>query len=150
MAGIALQRKTVLVVEDELTDQFLLQRAFGQLNQEEFALQVVKTAEEAMRYLQGAEPYQERADYPLPVLIVLDLRLPGMSGLDLLKWIKKQPYLMQLPVIALTAYGNRDLPRAYDFGIDFYLLKPIETNSLAEVLYGLGIYGHSTEKQQNS
>lgn len=150
MAGITLQKKTVLVVEDELSDQFLLQRAFGQIKQEEFALHVVKTAEDAIHYLQGSEPYQERATYPLPVLIVLDLRLPGMSGLDLLKWVKKQPQFNDLPVIALTAYGNRDLPRAYDLGIDFYLLKPVEANSLAEVLTGLSIYGNGAEKPENS
>ncbi|KAF3884660.1 MULTISPECIES: response regulator [Nostocales] len=150
MTGITLQKKTVLVVEDELSDQFLLQRAFGQINQEEFALHVVKTAEDAILYLQGSEPYQERAVYPLPVLIVLDLRLPGMSGLELLKWIKKQPHFNHLPIIALTAFGNRDLPRAYDLGIDFYLLKPVETNTLAEILSGLGIYSHGAEKPENS
>ncbi|MEC4814323.1 MAG: response regulator, partial [Scytonema sp. PMC 1069.18] len=107
MIGMVLRQKIVLVVEDELSDQLLLQRAFYQLNGE-FHLQVVKTAEDAIRYLEGSEPYQDRTIYPLPVLVVLDMRLPGMSGLDLLKWIRRQPYLNGLPVIALTAYGNRE------------------------------------------
>lgn len=145
MTRIALQHKTVLVVEDESSDWFLTQRAFSQLNQK-FALQQVTTAEEAVRYLEGTEPYGDRGKYPLPVLVMLDLRLPGMSGLDLLRWIRQQPYLQELPVIALTAYGNRDLPRAYDLGLDFYLLKPIEAKSLAEVLYGLGLYDTGAEK----
>jgi CheY-like chemotaxis protein len=142
MAMIALQYKTILVVDDESSDWFLTQRAFSHLNQK-FALQLVTTAEEAVRYLEGQEPYQDREQYPLPVLVMLDLRLPGMSGLDLLRWIRQQPYLQGLSVIALTAFGNRELPRAYDLGVDFYLLKPITTHSLAEVLYGLGLYDNS-------
>jgi CheY-like chemotaxis protein len=138
MTRMALRQKIILVVEDELSDQLLLQRAFHQLNGD-FHLQVVKTAEDAIQYLAGSEPYQDRTKYPLPVLVVLDMRLPGMSGLDLLKWIRQQPYLDGLPVIALTAYGNRELPRAYDLGLDFYLLKPVEAASLADVLSGLGI-----------
>ena len=139
MTRRALQQKTILVVDDELSDQFLIQRAFSHLSPE-FDLQVVETAEDAVRYLEGKEPYQDRGKYPLPVLLLLDLRLPKMSGLDLLKWIRKQSYLDELAIIVLTAYGNRELPHAYDLGIDFYLLKPIQANSLAEILYGLGLF----------
>lgn len=131
-----LQQKTVLVVEDEPLDLFSLQRAFSQISPE-FVLEAVETGETAVRYLEGRE--YPRAKYPLPVLVVLGLRLPGMSGLNLLKWIRQQPQLEGLPVIALTAYGNRDLPRAYDLGIDFYLLKPIDAKGLAEVLQVLGL-----------
>ncbi len=134
-----LQPKTVLVVEDERSDLFSLKRAFRQLGSE-FVLQVVETGQEALRYLEGKEPYSDRTQYPLPVLTILDLRLPGMSGLDLLKWIRQQPVFKDLPIIALTAYGNRDLPRAYELGLDFYLLKPAEAKSLAEVLQALNLY----------
>lgn len=134
-----LQQKTVLVVEDEESDLFSLERAFRRLGSE-FVLQVVGTGQDAVCYLEGKEAYSDRIKYPLPVLIVLDLRLPGMSGLDLLKWIRQQPLFKELPIIALTAYGNRDLPRAYDLGLDFYLLKPAEANSLAEVLQALSLY----------
>ncbi len=133
-----LQPKTVLVVEDERSDLFSLKRAFRQLGSE-FVLQVVETGQEALRYLEGKEPYSDRTQYPLPVLLILDLRLPGMSGLDLLKWIRQQPVFKDLPIIALTAYGNRDLPRAYELGLDFYLLKPAEAKSLADVLQALNL-----------
>jgi CheY-like chemotaxis protein len=146
MTRRALQQKTILVVDDESSDQFLIQRAFSHLSPE-FDLQVVETAEHAVRYLEGKEPYQDRGKYPLPVLVLLDLKLPGMSGLDLLKWIRQQSYLEGLAIIVLTAYGNRELPRAYDLGIDFYLLKPIQANSLAEILYGLGLYDNSDQTQ---
>lgn len=130
------QQKTVLVVEDDPADLFSLKRAFGQIHAD-LKLQVVTTGKDAIHYLQGDEPYSDRSQYPLPSLIILDLRLPGMSGLDLLKWVRQQPQLRDLPIVALTAYGNRDLPRAYDLGLDFYLLKPAEAHSLAEVLQGL-------------
>ncbi len=133
-----LQPKTVLVVEDERSDLFSLKRAFRQLGSE-FVLQVVETGQEALHYLEGKEPYSDRTQYPLPVLLILDLRLPGMSGLDLLKWIRQQPVFKDLPIIALTAYGNRDLPRAYELGLDFYLLKPAEAKSLADVLQALNL-----------
>ncbi|HEY9667594.1 MAG TPA: response regulator [Coleofasciculaceae cyanobacterium] len=133
-----LEQKTVLVVEDERSDLFSLERAFRGLGSG-FALQVVETGQEAVRYLEGKEPYSDRTQYPLPVLLILDLRLPGMSGLELLKWIRQQSLFKELPIIALTAYGNRDLPRAYELGLDFYLLKPAEANSLAEVLQALNL-----------
>jgi CheY-like chemotaxis protein len=134
-----LQQKTVLVVEDEASDRFPLERAFHQLDSG-FSLQVVETGEAALHYLEGKDPYRERPRFPLPVLVVLDMRLPGMSGLELLKWIRQQPRFEELPVIALTAYGNRDLPRAYELGINFYLLKPAQANSLAEILQAIGLY----------
>lgn len=130
------QQKTILIVEDNPADLLLLKRAFHKLNAE-FELQVVTTGQEAVHYLQGDEPYRDRTQYPLPSLIMLDLRLPGMSGLDLLKWVRQQPQFQDLPIVALTAYGNRELPRAYDLGLDFYLLKPAEAHALAEVLQGL-------------
>lgn len=133
------EKVTVLVVEDEASDLFPLKRAFHQLD-EGFDLRVLETGQEAVRYLQGDGPYQNRQRYPLPQLAILDLRLPGMSGLDLLQWIRKQPQFAELPTIALTAYGNRDLPRAYDLGISFYLLKPADAHSLAEVLEALDLY----------
>ncbi len=133
-----IEQKTVLVVEDERSDLFSLERAFRQIGLR-FILQVVETGQEAVRYLEGKEPYSDRTRYPLPVLLILDLRLPGMSGLDLLKWIRQQPLFKELPIIALTAYGNRDLPRAYELGLDFYLLKPAKANSLVEVLQALNL-----------
>ncbi|HEY9851937.1 MAG TPA: response regulator [Leptolyngbyaceae cyanobacterium] len=134
-----LEQKTVLVVEDEASDRFPLERAFKQLGGD-FHLQVLETGQDAVHYLEGKEPFCDRDRYPLPVLMVLDLRLPGMSGLDLLKWIRQQPQFKELPIVALTAYGNRDLPRAYELGIDFYLLKPAQASSLAEILEGLNLY----------
>lgn len=134
----AQQQKTVLIVEDTRADLFLLKRAFQQLGNK-FELQVVTTGLEALHYLQGDEPYSDCTQHPLPSLIMLDLRLPGMSGLELLKWVRQQPLFQDLPIIALTASGNRELPRAYDLGVDFYLLKPPDAHSLAEVLQVLNV-----------
>lgn len=131
--------KIVLVIEDEASDRFPLERAFRQIGPE-FTLQVLETGQEAVNYLEGKERYRDRSQYPLPDLIVLDMRLPGMSGLDLLKWIRQQSRFKDLPIISLTAYGNRDLPRAYELGLNFYLLKPATAGSLAEILEALNLY----------
>ncbi|HEY9883734.1 MAG TPA: response regulator [Thermosynechococcaceae cyanobacterium] len=139
MTQLQERQKTVLVIEDEASDLFPLERAFHQLGSE-FSLQVVETGQAAVAYLEGKEPYHDRSQFPLPKLIFLDLRLPGMSGLDLLKWIRQQAQFKDLPIITLTAYGNRDLPRAYELGINFYLLKPAEADSLAEILQAIGLY----------
>lgn len=133
------QQKTVLVVEDEASDRFPLERAFRQLGSE-FSLQVIETGQAAIAYLEGKDEYCDREQFPLPNLVILDMRLPGMSGLDLLKWIRQQAQFHDLPIIALTAYGNRDLPHAYELGINFYLLKPAEAHALAEILHALGLY----------
>lgn len=134
-----LQQKTVLVVEDEASDRFPLERAFRQLGSE-FSLQVVETGQAAIAYLEGKDRYCDRDQFPFPDLMILDMRLPGMSGLDLLKWIRQRSSFQDLPIIALTAYGNRDLPHAYDLGINFYLLKPAEAHALAEILHAMGLY----------
>lgn len=128
--------KTVLIVEDEPADRFPLERAFRQISSD-FLLQIVETGQDAVSYLKGKDPYRDRLQYPLPDLMVLDLRLPGMTGLSLLEWVRQQPQFKDLPIIALTAYGNRDIARAYDLGITFYLLKPAKASELAEVLQAL-------------
>ena len=130
--------RTVLVIEDSPFDALHLERVFRQLK---LTLQIhrVDRAEDAMAYLQGEGVYHDRDRYPLPNFAVLDLKLPGMSGLDFLRWLRQHPTLQQLHVIGMTGYGNRELPQAYDLGINFYLLKPIEANTLTEVLQGLSL-----------
>jgi CheY-like chemotaxis protein len=125
----------VLIVEDEKDDLVPLERAFQQLHLD-VQLDVYATGEGARDYLTQVE----NDGRPRPHLMILDLRLPGMSGLELLAWLRSQPGLKTLPVVALTGFGNRELPRAYDIGIDFYLLKPATARSLAEILPALGLY----------
>src|SRR5437762_160452 len=96
------EEKMILLVEDRQDDVVLIQRAFVQANVQN-PIQVVRDGEEAMAYLAGAGEYSDRTKYPMPDLVLLDLKLPKIDGFELLKWIRKQPGLCALRVVVLTS-----------------------------------------------
>ena len=117
--------KTILVIEDDSNDVFFLQYSFeaaGITN----PMQVVADGQQAINYLAGKGPYADRSRFPLPFLILLDLKLPVKMGLDVLSWIKTQPHLGNLLVIVLTSSSDsEDLEEAYSLGARSYLVKPV-------------------------
>lgn len=131
---------TILLVEDDPNDVFLIQRAFRKANLAN-PIQVMKDGEAAVLYLSGQEPYAERDRYPLPMLMLLDLKLPRRSGLEVLEWLKQQPKLKRLPVVVLTSSREHtDLNRAYDLGANSYLVKPVAFDSLLNMVQTLNQY----------
>lgn len=117
-------KKTVLLVEDESSDAELLIRAFRKAGVQN-PIRHLNHGDAALFYLQGAAPYMDREQHPLPVLILLDLRLPGMSGLELLRWLRQQKDLRRIPVLVLTSETDPGyIKAAYDAGANSYLLKP--------------------------
>lgn len=85
----------------------------------------VKNGEEAIRYLRGEGPYADRATHPLPELVLLDLRLPGMHGFEVLRWIRQQPKLAKLPVVVVTGMETAsDARRAQELGASAFMTKP--------------------------
>jgi len=131
---------TILLVEDDLNDVFLIQRAFRKANLAN-PIQVMKDGEAAVLYLSGQEPYADRDRYPLPILMLLDLKLPRRSGLEVLEWLKQQPKLKRLPVVVLTSSREHtDLNRAYDLGANSYLVKPVAFDSLLNMVQTLNQY----------
>jgi CheY-like chemotaxis protein len=115
---------TILLVEDEENDVFFLKYAFkevGILN----PLQVAEDGQEAMDYLSGHGEYADREQFPLPCLILLDLKLPRVMGFEVLQWIREQPALKTLVVIILTSsHLEPDIEKAYELGANAYLVKP--------------------------
>ena len=109
---------TVLLVEDDANDALLLQRAFHRAKLTSL-LRVVTDAEQAMAYL-------ENDGNPTPSLLLLDLNLPRVSGLELLEWLrKKEDPLKDLPVIVLTSSRDtEDIDQAYALGANSYMAKP--------------------------
>ncbi len=115
----------ILLAEDNEVDVLLTRRAFakaGLLN----PLHVVSDGDEAIAYLSGVEKYSNRAEYPLPVLMLLDIKMPRKNGLEVLRWIREQPGLRALRVIMLTTSDlHQDVNLAYQLGANSYLLKPV-------------------------
>jgi len=132
--------KRVLVVEDDPSDVFFLQRAFAAANVPA-NLHFVRDGQEAIDYLGGDARFADRTTYPLPDLMLLDLKMPRMNGFDVLEWLRIQPGLKRLLVTVLTSSDQpQDINRAYDLGANSYLLKPHSTNDLAEVVKRLQRY----------
>lgn len=131
---------TILLVEDDANDFFLIQRAFRKANLAN-PLQVVGDGEEAVSYLLGEGHYADRSKYPLPVLLLLDLKLPRRSGLEVLSWLREQPVLKRLPVVVLTSSKEpADINRAYDLGANSYLVKPLGFDALLDMVESLNLY----------
>jgi CheY-like chemotaxis protein len=114
----------ILLVEDSPDDVFFLKRALRHA-QVEADLRVVTNGREAQSYLSGAAPYADRRKHPLPWLVLLDLRMPLMSGLEVLAWIRSRPNLANLSVIVLTSsLEDSEMQRTFELGVVSYLVKP--------------------------
>ena len=125
----------ILIVEDRATDIDLTKRAFAKrhlLN----PIQVARDGEEALAYMD-----RWRAGEPLPVFILLDLRLPKISGLEVLRELKKHSTYSSIPVIVLTTSAeDHDVEEAYKLGCNSYILKPVEFNKFIEVASQIEVY----------
>jgi len=131
--------ETILLAEDDPGDILLAQRTFRKANLSN-PIQIVKDGQEAIAYLSGQGDYADRGRYPLPRLILLDLKLPRKSGSEVLEWLRQQPGLKHLPVVVLTASkAPTDLKRAYDLGANSYLLKPVTAEALLDVVHTLAL-----------
>jgi len=115
---------TVLIAEDSSDDFVLFKRA---LERARFAnpIQRVEDGEKAIAYLAGDGSYGDRTLFPMPVLFILDLKMPRRSGLEVLEWMQRHPVYKKLPVIVLTSSSqHEDVNRAYSLGANSYLVKP--------------------------
>jgi CheY-like chemotaxis protein len=130
----------IVLVEDDDNDIFLMRRMVKKTGIPN-VLNVVRDGGEAMDYLAGRGPFANRAEFPLPCLLLLDLNLPGKSGLEILHWIREQPGLETLLVIILTSSSaERDIEEAYCLGANSYLVKPASPDELEEMFAALNLY----------
>jgi CheY-like chemotaxis protein len=128
----------ILVAEDDPNDVFFLRRAF-QKAQVKCQILDVSNGQEAIFYLQGAAPYSNRAAYPLPHLLLLDLKMPLMNGFDVLEWLRNRPELAQIPALVLSSSGHdEDVTRARQLGARAYLVKPSDLSQLAQLAREVG------------
>ncbi len=134
------RKAVILLVEDDRMDIELTLDAFREVKLENEII-TVQTGEEALDYLLGRGDLADRKSYPLPNLVLLDLKLPGISGLDVLKTLKKTPVLKRLPVIILTSSQEEsDRAAGYDYGVNSYLVKPISFSGFLEVVKNIYDY----------
>jgi CheY-like chemotaxis protein len=134
------QKPVILLVEDSLDDVALVKRSFERTGLG-YPLQVARNAEEARAYLEGAGSFSDRARYPLPGLILLDLKMPGEDGFEFLTWLRGEKRLTGLPVVVLTASDQiRDVNRAYELGANSFLVKPLDFENFVETSRALQRY----------
>lgn len=131
---------TILLADDNPDDALLMKLAFrkaGIIN----PIHVVKDGTEAIEYLKGEGAFTNRKKFPFPALLLLDLKMPRLSGFDVLSWIRQQPGLKRLVVIVLTHSNETpDIDRAHDLGANSYLVKPSNFNSFVDMVKSLKSY----------
>jgi CheY-like chemotaxis protein len=124
----------ILLVEDNPNDVLLFQRAYNKA-QVTHPLQIVSDGQAAIDYLSGQGIYSDRLHYPIPAVVLLDLKLPRRSGHEVLAWIRQHPYLRRLPVVIFTSSNQAtDINRAYDLATNSYLVKPVSNTALTDLV----------------
>ncbi|HVV69954.1 MAG TPA: response regulator [Verrucomicrobiae bacterium] len=128
------QNETILLVEDSADDVFFMRHALKKSGLPHRLL-VVMDGQQAVDYLSGTKPYDDRSRYPLPSVVFLDLKLPFLNGFEVLAWIRAQPGLKDLAVFILTGSSEvRDRQRAEALGTVGYLVKPPDETMLRQAL----------------
>jgi CheY-like chemotaxis protein len=124
----------ILVAEDSKDDVYLLRRAFVKARIAN-PLHIVSDGEEALAYLKSAAPYSDRKKHPFPGLLLLDLKMPRLDGLETLSAIRADPEISRLIVIVLSSSGEAgDVNRAFDLRANSYLVKPGSSDRMVDAL----------------
>jgi CheY-like chemotaxis protein len=125
---------TILLVEDDENDAMLMRMAFEKNNILN-PVQWVRDGLEAVDYLNGAGQYADRAKYPFPEVLLLDLKMPRMTGMELLAWIAEHPDFRIIPTIIMTSSKQElDIEKAYNLGANTYMTKPCSFDELAQMV----------------
>ncbi len=130
----------ILIADDDIDDCQMIREALIEsrlLNQ----LHFVQDGEELMNYLRHEGKFEDRNNFPLPGLILLDLNMPRMDGREALKAIKSDATLRQIPVVVLTtSQAEEDVFRTYNLGVNSFITKPVAFEALVQIMRDLGRY----------
>jgi CheY-like chemotaxis protein len=149
---------SILLAEDREEDIILIQKSFKKAEIHN-PLFIVRDGEDAINYLSGTGRYADRAQFPLPALFLLDLKMPGTDGFDVLRWIATQPDLKSLRVVVLTSSeAIRAVELAYKLGASSFLVKPMDFCETVDVVRDMARYwlgwnmtsGPSARSKQNT
>jgi len=135
-----MNQKTLLLVEDNPDDEALTLRALHKYNIANDIV-VARDGQEALDYLLGTGEYEDRDIGEQPQVILLDLKLPKVDGLQVLERLRAEPHTRHIPVVILTSSNeDRDLIRSYDLGANSYVRKPVDFEEFLEAARQLGLY----------
>jgi CheY-like chemotaxis protein len=133
---------TFLLVEDEPNDVTMLELEFRRVPAN-IRLVPVPDGREAMHYALGEDPYSDVRKFPLPDVILLDLKMPRVGGFEFLEWLRsKSPHHYRfIPVVVMSSSALReDIDRAYELGANSYLVKPVQWSLFQQRIQAMGIY----------
>jgi two-component system response regulator len=132
--------RTILLVEDNPDDEELTLRALSRNNISNQVV-VVRDGQEAVDWLEGTGPHAGRDPADIPALILLDLKLPKIDGLDVLRRLRANPRTALVPVVILTSSKeDRDRASGYQSGANSYVQKPVDFTSFVDAVRQLGMY----------
>jgi len=135
-----LNDKIILLVEDDPNDILLIQRAFQKAGFHN-SLKVVRNGDQAIEYLSGENAFSDRERFPLPFLVLLDLKMPGTDGFEVLAWTRNSASLKRLLVVVLTSSNlQADVDKAYELGANSYLVKPVEFDDMVNLIQRFEVY----------
>jgi len=132
--------RTILHVEDDPNDVLLLEHACRKTG---IGCNIKRVAdgEEAIQYLEGAGGFADRHLFPLPQLILLDLKMPRLNGFDVLAWRLENDKFKIVPVVVFSSSNHDlDVKRAYELGVNSYLMKPVSFDSLCDIVKTISDY----------
>ena len=139
-------RAAVLAVDDSSDDTLMLRNAC-QRARASFDLFTVEDGVEAIEYLTGVGPFQDRIRNPIPALMLLDLKMPRKNGFEVLEWLRTRAELKSLPVAVLTSSDHQsDVREAYNKGAKCYLMKPLDFDELTELVSTISNGIHDNEQ----
>ena len=132
-----MSRRCILQIEDEESDVILLKHAFKKAGIDAPVF-VATDGAEAIAYFTGTGQFADRREFPLPCLVLLDLKLPDKNGIEILQWIREQVALQTTVVVALTSSDHDgDIRSAYESGVNSYVVKPSNNQKRIEFAQNL-------------
>src|SRR4051794_34320668 len=145
-----LNEQIILLAEDDPNDVVLIQRAFRKAGLQN-TLKNVGDGEQAIHYLSGQGAYADRDQFPLPFLLLLDLKMPGTDGFEVLEWLRNEPQLKRLLVVVLTSSNlQEDVDRAYELGANSYLVKPVSFDEMVHLIQRFEAYWSEINRTPSS
>lgn len=141
--------RTVLLVEDDPNDRLIVHNAFERAASE-IRVRMCVDGEDAVAYLSGTGEYADRTAFPLPDVVLLDLKLPRKSGLEVLGWMRDRDPFRSLPVFILSSSQERsDIDLAFALGANGYLVKEVDIKALRGVARGIGAYAELVTRRRS-